>query len=61
MLGRYSFQPPKLPGGMRPLRDPDAIDISRPIGPSLRMCSGGGPPSTFSMTRKSKSSRTPLS
>jgi hypothetical protein len=23
MLGRYSFQPPELPGGMRPLRDPD--------------------------------------
>ena len=24
MLGRYSFQLPELPGGMRPLRDPDA-------------------------------------
>nr|WP_279615724.1 Tn3 family transposase [Micromonospora eburnea] len=23
MLGRYSFQLPELPGGMRPLRDPD--------------------------------------
>jgi hypothetical protein len=26
MLGRYSFQLPELPGGTRPLRDPDAID-----------------------------------
>ncbi|KWX04834.1 transposase [Carbonactinospora thermoautotrophica] len=26
MLGRYSFQLPELPGGMRPLRDPDAED-----------------------------------
>lgn len=26
MLGRYSFQLPDLPGGMRPLRDPDATD-----------------------------------
>lgn len=24
MLGRYSFHLPDLPGGMRPLRDPDA-------------------------------------
>ena len=24
MLGRYSFQLPELPGGLRPLRDPDA-------------------------------------
>ncbi|CCK32828.1 hypothetical protein BN159_8450 [Streptomyces davaonensis JCM 4913] len=24
MLGRYSFQLPELPGGMRPLRHPDA-------------------------------------
>ncbi|MFF8592092.1 hypothetical protein ACF061_11700 [Streptomyces sp. NPDC015220] len=26
MLGRYSFQLPDLPGGMRPLRAPDAAD-----------------------------------
>ncbi|WSM52002.1 transposase (plasmid) [Streptomyces sp. NBC_01708] len=26
MLGRYSFQLPELPGGLRPLRDPDAAD-----------------------------------
>jgi hypothetical protein len=26
MLGRYSFRLPDLPGGMRPLRAPDAID-----------------------------------
>ncbi|WTF79510.1 transposase [Streptomyces sp. NBC_01594] len=26
MLGRYSFQLPELPGGLRPLRDPDADD-----------------------------------
>jgi hypothetical protein len=26
MLGRYSFQLPDLPGGPRPLRDPDAVD-----------------------------------
>ncbi|MEV6403992.1 Tn3 family transposase [Streptomyces bobili] len=26
MLGRYSFKLPELPGGMRPLRDPDATD-----------------------------------
>lgn len=26
MLGRYSFQLPELPGGMRPLRDPDAAE-----------------------------------
>jgi hypothetical protein len=26
MLGRYSFQLPDPPGGMRPLRDPDADD-----------------------------------
>ena len=26
MLGRYSFQLPHLPGGLRPLRDKDAID-----------------------------------
>lgn len=26
MLGRYSFQLPDLPGGLRPLRDPDASD-----------------------------------
>ncbi|UKY47592.1 Tn3 family transposase [Streptomyces inhibens] len=26
MLGRYSFQLPDLPGGVRPLRDPDAVD-----------------------------------
>ncbi|MBC9713484.1 Tn3 family transposase [Streptomyces sp. TRM66268-LWL] len=26
MLGRYSFQLPDLPGGLRPLRDPDAVD-----------------------------------
>lgn len=26
MLGRYSFQLPDLPGGLRPLRDPDAAD-----------------------------------
>jgi hypothetical protein len=26
MLGRYSFQLPELPGGLRPLRDPDATD-----------------------------------
>ncbi|GAA4622470.1 hypothetical protein GCM10023196_014820 [Actinoallomurus vinaceus] len=26
MLGRYSFQLPDLPGGLRPLRDPDATD-----------------------------------
>ncbi len=26
MLGRYSFRLPDLPGGMRPLRDPDAAD-----------------------------------
>jgi hypothetical protein len=25
-LGRYSFRLPDLPGGMRPLRDPDAAD-----------------------------------
>ncbi|MFF7649922.1 hypothetical protein ACFZCY_08690 [Streptomyces sp. NPDC007983] len=25
MLGRYSFHLPKMPGGLRPLRDPDAI------------------------------------
>ncbi|BAC69683.1 hypothetical protein Save01_01262 [Streptomyces avermitilis] len=26
MLGRYSFQLPDLPGGLRPLRAPDATD-----------------------------------
>jgi hypothetical protein len=26
MLGRYSFQLPDLPGGLRPLRDPGAPD-----------------------------------
>jgi hypothetical protein len=26
MLGRYSFQLPDLPGGLRPLRDPDSTD-----------------------------------
>jgi hypothetical protein len=26
MLGRYSFQLPELPGGLRPLRDKDATD-----------------------------------
>lgn len=26
MFGRYSFQLPELPGGLRPLRDPDADD-----------------------------------
>ncbi|MFI8794334.1 Tn3 family transposase, partial [Streptomyces sp. NPDC055105] len=26
MLGRYSFQLPELPGGLRPLRDPGADD-----------------------------------
>ena len=26
MLGRYSFQLPDLSGGLRPLRDPDAVD-----------------------------------
>jgi hypothetical protein len=26
MLGRYSFRLPDRPGGMRPLRDPDAAD-----------------------------------
>ncbi|MDQ0808456.1 hypothetical protein QFZ63_000170 [Streptomyces sp. B3I7] len=26
MLGRYSFQLPDLPGGLRSLRDPDAVD-----------------------------------
>ncbi|MEV5707992.1 Tn3 family transposase [Actinoallomurus sp. NPDC052274] len=26
LLGRYSFQLPELPGGMRPLRVPDAED-----------------------------------
>jgi hypothetical protein len=26
MLGRHSFQLPELPGGLRPLRDPDATD-----------------------------------
>lgn len=26
MLGRYSFQLPEPPGGMRPLRDPDALE-----------------------------------
>lgn len=26
LLGRYSFQLPDLPGGLRPLRDPDAAD-----------------------------------
>ena len=26
MLGRYSFQLPDLPGGLRPLRDKDATD-----------------------------------
>ncbi|GEB48648.1 MULTISPECIES: Tn3 family transposase [Streptomyces] len=26
MLGRYSFQLPDLPGGLRPLRDPDAVE-----------------------------------
>jgi hypothetical protein len=26
MLGRYPFQLPNLPGGLRPLRDPDASD-----------------------------------
>ncbi|MET8517534.1 hypothetical protein [Streptomyces sp. NPDC005077] len=25
-LGRYSFQLPELPGGLRPLRDKDATD-----------------------------------
>jgi hypothetical protein len=29
MLGRYSFQLDDLPGGMRPLRDKDAIDEAR--------------------------------
>lgn len=26
LLGRYSFQLPDLPGGMRPLRAPDTVD-----------------------------------
>ncbi|MET9659284.1 hypothetical protein [Streptomyces sp. NPDC006510] len=26
LLGRYSFQLPDLPGGMRPLRDPDTAE-----------------------------------
>jgi hypothetical protein len=26
MLGRYSFELPELPGGLRPLRGPDADD-----------------------------------
>ncbi|MFF8919040.1 Tn3 family transposase [Streptomyces sp. NPDC015032] len=26
MLGRYSFQLPELPGGLRPLRDPDSAE-----------------------------------
>jgi hypothetical protein len=26
MPGRYSFSLPDLPGGLRPLRDPDAVD-----------------------------------
>jgi hypothetical protein len=26
MLGRYSFQLPDLPGGLRSLRDPGAVD-----------------------------------
>nr|WP_238361934.1 transposase [Actinopolymorpha pittospori] len=26
MLGRYSFQPPDLPGGLRPLRHPGSAD-----------------------------------
>lgn len=26
VLGRYSFQIPDLPGGLRPLRDPDASE-----------------------------------
>jgi hypothetical protein len=26
MLGRYSFQLPNLPGGLRPLRNPDSTD-----------------------------------
>ncbi|MFJ6462332.1 hypothetical protein ACIQM0_15030 [Streptomyces sp. NPDC091387] len=26
MLGRYSFKLPELPGGLRPLRDPDAAE-----------------------------------
>jgi hypothetical protein len=26
MMGRYSFQLPEVPGGLRPLRDKDAID-----------------------------------
>lgn len=26
MLGRYSFSLPDLPGGLRPLRDVDAVD-----------------------------------
>lgn len=26
MLGRYSFQLPELPGNLRPLRDPGAVD-----------------------------------
>lgn len=26
MLGRYSFQLPDLPGGLRPLRDKTAVD-----------------------------------
>ncbi|MFF0097641.1 hypothetical protein ACFYSF_48290 [Streptomyces canus] len=26
MLGRYPFQLPELPGGLRPLCDPDATD-----------------------------------
>nr|WP_285441103.1 Tn3 family transposase [Streptomyces sp. ISL-21] len=26
ILGRYSFQLPDLPGGLRPLRDPPAVD-----------------------------------
>ncbi|MEE1745662.1 Tn3 family transposase [Streptomyces sp. JV184] len=28
MFGRYSFQLPDLPGGLRPLRDPDAAEGS---------------------------------
>ncbi|GAA2332023.1 hypothetical protein GCM10010246_14170 [Streptomyces cuspidosporus] len=29
MLGRYSFQLPELPGGLRPLRDPDVAGDER--------------------------------
>jgi hypothetical protein len=29
VLGRYSFQLPELPGGLRPLRDPDSAEDGR--------------------------------